>query len=249
MGENIVALVAIIPVVMIFGVIGIYSYKNNIPMSFWKGSIVEAKEITDIKAYNKAVGELWIRYGLAYLIAWITSVFSKKIGNILMLLVALIGSIVLIFSYSRIYNKYKTGLKKEKTKQEKKHMWIVSILVALPVLLLCLILATVDINGSHQLNIKDKKAYIEMTSFTNEGVESVELLDDVEIGERGVGTNTTFASRGAYYVNGKESIVYVYKNKKPYIKVSLKNGKDIYYNEKDSEGTKKTYNKLLEFIK
>lgn len=249
MGENIVLLVSIIPVVVIFLGIGIYSFKNNIPMHFWSGTIVEAKEITEIKAYNKAVGTMWIVYGLLYFISWIISVFFKEIGSILMGLLALPGVIVLILCYNRIYNKYKTGYKKEQTKQDKKYMWFAVGFITIPCLVFCLILATVDVTGGHELTIKDEKVRMQMTTFNIEDIKNIELLEDINISSKITGSGTFIYSRGVCNVEGEEAIVYIYKNKKPYIKIRLKNDKIIYYNEKNSDDTEKTYNKLLKYIK
>lgn len=249
MGENIVLLVSIMPVVVIFLGIGIYSFKNNIPMHFWSGSIVEAKEITDIKAYNKAVGTMWIVYGLLYFISWIISNFSNEIGNILMGLLALPGVIVLILCYNRIYNKYKTGYKKEKTNQDKKYMWIAMGFITMPCLVFSLILATVDVTGGHELSIKDNNIKIKVTNFNIEDIESIELLDEINITGKVTGTNTLTYSRGTFDVNGQKNRVYIYNNSSPYIKFNIKDNKVVYYNEKSSDDTEKTYNKLLKYIK
>ena len=40
---------------LIFIGIGIYSIKRKTPMHFWAGSKVKREEITDIKAYNRAM--------------------------------------------------------------------------------------------------------------------------------------------------------------------------------------------------
>lgn len=249
MGENIVLLVSIMPVVVIFLGIGIYSFKNNIPMHFWSGTIVEAKEITDIKAYNKAVGTMWIVYGLLYFVSWGISIFFKEIVSILMGLLALPGVIVLILCYNRIYNKYKTGYKKERTKQDKKYMWLILGFITIPCLVFCLILATVDVTGGHELSIKDNTVKIQVTNFDIEDIKSIELLDEINIKGKVTGTNTLTYSRGVFNVDGEKNRVYIYNDSSPYIKFNLKDNKTVYYNEKSSDETEKTYNKLLEYIK
>lgn len=66
-------------------------------------------------------------------------------------------------------------------------------------------------------------------------------------GKKGTGTLTYI--RGICKVEGEkqDADVYIYKNKNLYIKVESENGLLI-YNDKNSNDTEKTYNKLVEII-
>lgn len=41
---------------IIFVLIGVYAYQRKSPMYFYAGSDIDASEITDVKAYNRANG-------------------------------------------------------------------------------------------------------------------------------------------------------------------------------------------------
>lgn len=65
--DSIIEIVSIMPVVIMFIGVGIYSSKRKTPMHFWSGATVKSEEISDIYAYNEANGIMWIVYGLSYL--------------------------------------------------------------------------------------------------------------------------------------------------------------------------------------
>ncbi len=52
----------------IFVLIGIYAYQRKSPMYFYAESKIYTSEITDVKAYNRANGIMWITYGALYFI-------------------------------------------------------------------------------------------------------------------------------------------------------------------------------------
>ena len=51
-----------IPLSAFFTCIGIYAWRRKKPMWFFAGSTVEEREITDVTAYNRANGIMWISY-------------------------------------------------------------------------------------------------------------------------------------------------------------------------------------------
>lgn len=92
----------------IFIVIGIYALKKKAPMHFWAGTTIKSEDITDIKAYNKANGIMWISYGSLLALSGIFSfVFGTAVGGILVAISCTLGLIVLIIIYGKIYDKYK----------------------------------------------------------------------------------------------------------------------------------------------
>ena len=50
------------PISAFFTVYRIYAWRREKPMWFWSGSTVRESEISDISAYNKANGIMWIVY-------------------------------------------------------------------------------------------------------------------------------------------------------------------------------------------
>ena len=108
MGEFIILSIPILLTSAIFIAIGVYSIRKKTPMHFWSGTTVKSEEITDVKAYNRANGIMWISYGVTYIIGLLLStVFGSKIGTIITIFSSSIGLILLIIIYGKIYNKYK----------------------------------------------------------------------------------------------------------------------------------------------
>ncbi|QUH26541.1 hypothetical protein [Serpentinicella alkaliphila] len=108
MGKFIVLSVPILLTTAIFITIGIYSIRKKTPMHFWSGTTVKSEEISDVKAYNRANGIMWICYGSTYIIGLLLSiVFGSKIGTIITIFSSSVGIILLIIIYGKIYDKYK----------------------------------------------------------------------------------------------------------------------------------------------
>lgn len=91
----------------IFIGIGIYAIKRKTPMHFWAGSTVDEKELTDVKAYNKLNGIMWIIYGATYTLAGLFSLLNIIIGVIILVIAGILGTLLLIPVYNRIYRRYK----------------------------------------------------------------------------------------------------------------------------------------------
>ena len=105
--ENIIWLIIMVPVSLLFTGLGVYAWKRKKPMWFWSGSTVEESEISDISAYNKANGIMWIVFSA---ILWISTIFGSlnmKIGGITLIVGCILGAPALPVVYGRIYRKYK----------------------------------------------------------------------------------------------------------------------------------------------
>jgi len=76
-------------------------------MHFWAGSEVKPEEITDIPAYNKENGVMWLIYTAATIFSGAVSLWSVGIGAVLLTVVCVPGIAFLIINYKRIYKKYK----------------------------------------------------------------------------------------------------------------------------------------------
>ena len=75
-------------------------------MWFWAGTQVRKEEITDVTAYNRANGMLWIGYSLPYWVAGVLGVYSIPAGTVALFAGAIGGSLALLAVYNRIYGKY-----------------------------------------------------------------------------------------------------------------------------------------------
>lgn len=88
--------------------IGIFSLKKKTPMHFWAGTTVKPEEISDIKAYNKANGIMWISYGSIYILSGLFLLICNiSIGAFIVVFMSIPGLIILIIVYTKVYNKYK----------------------------------------------------------------------------------------------------------------------------------------------
>ena len=94
---------------LIFGAIAFCAFKRKDPMHFWSGTTVSPEEIEDIPAYNRANGLMWTVYSLCILVAGILSLYSMKIGTILLVTVCLPGSVFLVLAYKLIYKSIRTS--------------------------------------------------------------------------------------------------------------------------------------------
>ena len=106
--ENIIWFVIMIPCSLLFTGIGIYAWRREKPMWFWSGSTVRENEISDIPAYNRENGIMWIVFSLIF---WTSTVmgFWKMSAAAIILVVGCLGGIpLLVITYNRIYRKYKS---------------------------------------------------------------------------------------------------------------------------------------------
>ena len=107
MGNGVVWLVIMIPVCLLLTGIGIYAIRREKPMWFWSGTEVKPEEITDIPAYNRANGIMWIVYSLVFWISTAVGLVNMKAGGLVMVIGAVGGSVLLMIAYHRILEKYR----------------------------------------------------------------------------------------------------------------------------------------------
>ena len=105
--DSIIWLIIMIPVSLLFTGIGIYAWRREKPMWFWSGSTVKESEISDIAAYNRANGFMWISFSLVMWISTVLGAMNMKAGGIFLMAGCIIGVPVLPIVYGRIYRKYK----------------------------------------------------------------------------------------------------------------------------------------------
>ena len=85
--------------------IGIYDLRSETPVGFWAG--VKPAEVTDVKAYNRANGWMWIVFSLAMWASTIIGIRSMTVGGFVLIAVCLIGIPALMITYKNIWDKYR----------------------------------------------------------------------------------------------------------------------------------------------
>ncbi len=105
--DHIIWLIIMIPVSLLFAGIGIYAWRRKKPMWFWSGSTVKESEISDIAAYNRANGIMWLVFSLFMCVVTILGVMNIKTGGIVLIAGCIVGVPILPIVYGKIYRKYK----------------------------------------------------------------------------------------------------------------------------------------------
>ena len=105
--DNIIWLIIMIPVSLLFTGIGIYAWRREKPMWFWSGSTVKESEISDVAAYNRANGIMWLVFSLIMWVSTVLGAMNKKTGGILLTAGCIIGVPLLPVVYGKIYQKFK----------------------------------------------------------------------------------------------------------------------------------------------
>ena len=105
--ERVIWLILMIPLSLFFTGIGIFAWTRKKPMWFWSGSTVSEREITDVRAYNRANGIMWLAYSAVFWIGTVLGVFKQETAGFMVGVGCLVGIPVLIIAYKMIYNKYK----------------------------------------------------------------------------------------------------------------------------------------------
>lgn len=105
--EKVIWLVIMIPCSMLFTGIGIYAMKRKKPMWFWSGTTVREEEITDVAAYNRANGIMWIIFSLPFWISTLMGLWVTKWAGICLICGCAAGIPLLVVCYLKIYDRYR----------------------------------------------------------------------------------------------------------------------------------------------
>lgn len=106
MGENIVFVVIVLLCGLVFMGIGIAAFRMKNPIHFWSGSVVKSEEVTDVKAYNKANGWMWLVYGGLFILTAVVAFYKLTYGGIMLAIDTVPGLFILMSIYTRIEKKY-----------------------------------------------------------------------------------------------------------------------------------------------
>lgn len=99
--------VIMIPTSLLFTGIGIYAMRREKPMWFWSGSSVAEKDISDVKAYNRANGIMWIVFSGIFWISTLLGLYKTNIAGAVLIVGCIVGGVVLPIAYRTIYERYR----------------------------------------------------------------------------------------------------------------------------------------------
>ena len=105
--ESIVWLICMIPLSAFFTGVGVFAMRRRKPMWFWAGSEVKEESLTDVRAYNRANGVMWLIFSAFYWAWTVLGVFYAGIAGALVAATTLVGIPILITVYKRILKKYR----------------------------------------------------------------------------------------------------------------------------------------------
>ena len=105
--DSIVMLCILVPLAAFFTGIGIFAWTRKKPMWFWSGSTVKENETSDVPAYNRANGIMWICFSLIYWVAAVLGIFKVDAAGVVIGAGTLVGIVMLIVAYKKIYNRYR----------------------------------------------------------------------------------------------------------------------------------------------
>lgn len=99
--ERITAFIAWLVTGIIFVALGIciMNSKKAKPFGFWANA--EAPEVTDVKAYNKALGKLWIIFGVGFIVVGLPLLAGE---NSPLILLSVVGAMFLCIGIMTYYS-------------------------------------------------------------------------------------------------------------------------------------------------
>ena len=110
---------------LLFVGIGIYDYRSKKQVGFWAN--FDVPEVEDVIGFNKAVGRLFITYGVVFILIGIPLIPSIFYKNILLVFIPIIGTVfetiwLMVYFVMKIEKDYypKKVYKKIEKKRKKK---------------------------------------------------------------------------------------------------------------------------------
>lgn len=105
--ENIICLVILIICALPMIMIGIAQIKSKNPVGFWSGKEPPAKEqVTDVPAYNKKHGIMWILYGIGVPVSFFVGApFGEGLGSAVAMSAEVVGGLILMIWYHNYLDK------------------------------------------------------------------------------------------------------------------------------------------------
>jgi hypothetical protein len=245
---------------LIFGAIALWAFKRKDPMHFWSGSTVRPEEIADIPSYNRANGLMWAIFTVCMVVTGILSLFSIKIGAILLVIICVPGIIVLIVAYNRIYNKYRSTSVNYKTDDSKpKTPKAIIIAITSICAIIIIVVGALFFYGEKDPEVSILDDRIQINAMYGLNIDFSEIADisliEKSMSDIGIGTrnNGYGGIGGTLKGNFKsdtlgEALLFVQSNSSPTIKIERIDKKDVYISFNNSESTEQLYRELVSNI-
>lgn len=110
---------------LLFVGIGIYDYRSKKQVGFWAN--FDVPEVEDVIGFNKAVGRLFITYGIVFILIGIPLIPSIFYKNVLLIFIPIIGTVfetiwLIVYFVMKIEKDYypKKIYKKREKKERRK---------------------------------------------------------------------------------------------------------------------------------
>ena len=93
---SVILLISAAPII----IIGIVQYRSKEPVGFWSGKKPPEKEqITDVKAYNRKHGLMWILLGSEFILCLVCGLFFGGLIAGYLCMIEVIGGILAMIAY------------------------------------------------------------------------------------------------------------------------------------------------------
>lgn len=102
--SSVILLISTAPII----IIGVVQYRSKEPVGFWSGKKPPSKEqITDVKAYNRKHGFMWILLGAGLILCFLCGIpFGGLIAGYLCLFEIMGGILAMIAYHEKLERKY-----------------------------------------------------------------------------------------------------------------------------------------------
>ncbi len=241
---------------LIFGIIALWAFKRKDPMHFWSGSTVRPEEIADISAYNRANGLMWAIYTVCMVVTGLLSLFSIKIGAILLVIICIPGIVVLIVAYNRIYNKYRSTTVSYRTDDSisKKPKAVIIAIISISAIILIAV-GVLFFYGEKDPDVSILDDRIQIKAMYGLNIDFSEIADisliEKSVRDIGIGTRTNGYGGIGGTLKGNfksdtlgETLLFVQSKSSPTIKIERTDKKDVYISLRNSESTEQLYREL-----
>lgn len=241
---------------LVFWVIAVWAFKRKDPMHFWSGSTVKPEEITDIRSYNRANGLMWAAFAGCTVAVGILSLFNIKAGSILLGVLFVPGLVVLIITYNKIYNKYKSPsvtYKINRSSEKTPKAVIIAIVSISAIILITIGLLFYYGEKDPEANILDNCIQIKAMYGTDIYFSEITDISLIEksMGDIGTGRRTNGYDGFGKALKGNfksdtlgETLLFVQSKSVPTIKIEWADKKDVYISFRSEESTRLLYNRL-----
>lgn len=108
MAETIITLIILMVSIGPIIILGIVQYRSKEPVGFWSGKKPpEREQITDVRAYNRKHGLMWILYGVGFIVCFVCGLpFGGLTAGYLCMIEAMGGILAMIAYHNKLNRMY-----------------------------------------------------------------------------------------------------------------------------------------------